>query len=150
MKKMLPVLLMVLSFAAGLVAGGEFMRRRAAGQARFFLAAQADMEIRHQQVSAFKAYDGPSPEIAVWALEQLLATYARLAYVRDFNPHHDTTAAQAFTHARLAVKYQDVGQPAKAAEHQARALALSGDDTPETLHEKLQALDRHQRQQPFL
>lgn len=123
---------------------------RAYRDACFFIAGALNDELRSQESSAFEAYRRQAPEVAAWALEQLLKSYARNgAILKDVQDGWEaaTRSHRMMAHARLFKVYKalDRDQPARA--HLAQSLQLGGHGSEEALMAMLAELDRLQAEE---
>ncbi len=78
---------MIVGLIAGLVIGGSVGWRmasvRAANNCAFFLSGMATSEISAQEMASAEAYLTRSPDVALWALNNLLRTYRRYADIPE-------------------------------------------------------------------
>ena len=120
---------------------------RAQTDSAFFIANALNAELRAQEASAFQAYSSASPEVAAWALEELLKSYQRNGLVlRDLQADWDqaTQSHVMFTHARLSKIYTALQKEDLAQTHLSQAVALADGEAPEDLLRKVAALDAAQ------
>ena len=120
---------------------------RARSDSAFFIAGALNAELRAQEASAFQAYSSASPEVAAWALEELLKSYQRNGLIlRDLQADWDQASQSQvmFAHARLSKIYTALQKDDLAQSHLSQAVALADGEAPEDLLRKVAALDAMQ------
>ena len=142
--------MLLVGLAVGTTVGWKLTSIRARDNCLFFLNGMARSEIHAQEMASTDAYLNDSPEVAIWAMNDLLATYGRLSHAPHPHPEEQaerTRFATAMAHARLARLYGQLGQADKQRIHEAKALDLGNFTNADDMQARMNALDKAQEKQ---
>ena len=114
--------------------------QRAYNDACFFISGYLKEELRAQETSAFNAYMYSSPEVAAWALEELIKSYARSGVIMQELQSgwvEGNKGNKFFAHARLFKIYTSMNDDKQAQRHLTESIRLRDGDMSEDFIIKL-------------
>ena len=123
-KKLIILLTLALTFAAGWFAGEMNMSRTIGGIMTF----QNDIELDRTARLAFDAYQNEKPEIGIYSLNELLEEIDNRKEVMTSEPDGATIGAYyVATHARLSKLYSTLQSEEKSAYHKSQAMEIASE-----------------------